>query len=135
LEIITSRVPALLAIFSLAASGCFSYPLGGAGAIDTGAQQQLSSEVPLYDSSHLPSGNFIKVGMITAFGCDNRFLGGPGRDEVIAKLRQQAQSMGANGITDLSCDPTDAGSVRGCISATACSATALRVFPSATKGD
>jgi hypothetical protein len=113
---------------ALTGAGCISMPLGTASGIDPATQQQLSSAVPLYDSSQLPPNNFIKVGMLTAYGCDNAFLGGPGRDDVIAKIRQQAQSMGANGITELSCDHADPNAAQGCFSATACSATALKIL-------
>jgi len=118
----------LLVILLLTAAGCVSLPLGSPGVIDADTQQQLSNAVPLYDSSKMPPSNFLKVGMITAYGCDNAFLGGPGRSEVIAKVRQQAQSMGANGITDLSCDHAEPNAVAGCFSATACSATALKIL-------
>jgi hypothetical protein len=112
----------------LTGAGCLSMPLGTVSGIDPATQQQLSSAVPLYDSSQLPPNNFIKVGMVTAYGCDNAFLGGAGRNEVIAKVRQQAQSMGANGITDLSCDHADPNGVQRCFSATACTATALKIL-------
>jgi hypothetical protein len=105
-------------------------PLGTVGGIDPAEQQQLGKDVPLYDSSKLASGSYLNVGMITASGCDNTLIGGPGRDEVVAKLRQQAKSMGANGITDLSCDHSDASGMHDCLSATSCSATALKIVGS-----
>ena len=126
---------AALTILCVAVAGCISYPLGPGSGIDPQSRQELATAVPLYDSSHPPSGNFISVGMITAYGCDNTFLGGPGRDEVLARLRQQAQVMGANGISDLSCEATDASALKGCLSATACSATALKIFAPEIKGD
>src|SRR5207245_5327123 len=114
---------------------CFSMPLCTVSGIDPATRQQLSGAVPLYNSSQLPPNNFIKVGMVTAYGCDNSFLGGPGRDEVIAQVRQKAESMGANGITDLSCDHTDPNGAQGCFSATACSATALKILSTALRPD
>jgi hypothetical protein len=123
------RVLLLLSILATCGEGCISLPLGASGGdVDTAAQQELSAAVPVYESSRLTPGNFIKVGLLTASGCDNSFLGGPGRDRVVAKIRQQAQSMGANGITDVSCDHAEPDTVKGCFSASACSATALKVF-------
>jgi hypothetical protein len=107
-------------------AGCISVPLGSTGGPDPQAQQELNKAVPLYDDAHPPSDQFIRVGMITASGCDNRVLGGPGRAQVIADLKQQAETMGANGITDLSCEATE-DRPKGCIWATACSATALKI--------
>jgi hypothetical protein len=123
----TTRALLLLAM-AVCGSGCISLPLGTNNDLDAAAQQQFSAAVPLYDSSQLAPGSFIKVGMITVSGCDNTFLGGPGRDQVVAKVRQEAESMGANGITDLACDHAEPDTVKGCFSATACSATALKVF-------
>jgi hypothetical protein len=127
---------ALITLLALtSASGCVALPLGTSGGIDNAEQQQLSHDIPLYDPSGLVSGSFINVGMITASGCDNALLGGPGRDEVVAQVRQQARAMGANGITDLSCEHADTSGLKGCISATACSATALKVFSPGAKTD
>jgi hypothetical protein len=130
----TGGAALLYAVFSLLAAGCLSVPLGNSGGADPHAQQELNNAVPLYDSAHSPSNHFIRVGMITASGCDNRFLGGPGRDQVIADLRQQAETMGANGITDLACEATE-DRPKGCIWATACSATALKIVSPDDKGN
>ena len=125
----------LSAALSICAQGCIVVPLGNVGGVDPAAQQQLTKEVPLYDSSKLVSGSYLKVGMITASGCDNPLLGGSGREEVVAKLRQQAQGMGANGITELSCDHTDPSGLPGCFAAISCSATALKMVSTGTKND
>jgi len=49
---------------------------------------------------------------------------------MIAALRQRAKSIGANGITDVSCGhkaTDDRNMLGGCYSSMACSATALKV--------
>jgi hypothetical protein len=111
---------------ALGIAGCLTVPLGDTGGVDTATANKLSHDVPLYDSSKL-TGNYLKVGSISASGCDNSFLGGPGREMVLAKLREEAESMGANGITDLSCGHGSTSELGGCFSSTTCSATALKV--------
>jgi hypothetical protein len=120
----------LLAVAWLVA-GCVTVPLGSSGGIDPATAAQLSKDVPLYDSAKLTGNNYIKAGSLTAYGCDNGFLGGPGRDAIVAMLRRQAQSMGGNGLTDLSCGHGATSEVGGCFSSTTCSATALKIFPDA----
>jgi hypothetical protein len=110
-------------------TGCVTIPLGTSGGIDPATAAQLSKDVPLYDSTKLTGNNYIKAGSLTAYGCDNGFLGGPGRDAVVAMLRRQAQSMGANGLTDLSCGHGSTSEASGCFSSSTCSATALKIFP------
>jgi hypothetical protein len=118
----------LLAAATIVA-GCVTVPLGGSSGIDAATAAQLNKDVPLYDSAKLTGNNYIKAGSLTAYGCDNGFLGGPGRDAILAMLRRQAQSMGANGLTDLSCGHGSTSEVSGCFSSTTCSATALKIFP------
>ena len=112
---------------ALAAAGCVTLPLGQSGPIDSDTAARLAQQVPVYDTSKLNPDDYIKVGSISAFGCDNAFLGGPGRGEIIAQLRQKAASMGANGLTDLSCGHGGTSEVGGCFSSTDCSATALKI--------
>jgi hypothetical protein len=116
---------------ALLATGCM-VPISGATGVDPAVAAQLAKEVPLYDPSQVNANNSIKVGSLVASDCDNGIFGGPGRDGMIAALRQKAKSIGANGITDLSCShtPTDDRSMLGgCYASMACSATALRVVP------
>ena len=115
---------------AVSAAGCVTMPLGQSGKIDPDSAAKLALAVPVYDTSKLDPGDYIKVGSIDAFGCDNAFLGGPGREDIIAQLRQKAASMGANGLTDLSCGHGGTSEVGGCFSSTNCSATALKVVPS-----
>jgi hypothetical protein len=112
-------------------AGCL-VPIGSAARIDPAAAAQLAKDVPLYESPQLTSSNHIKLGSLSVSDCDNGMFGGPGQEGVVATLRQRAKSIGANGITDLSCGhaATDERSMLGgCYSAMACSATALKVVP------
>jgi hypothetical protein len=121
---------AFAATMAFAMSGCLVLPLGNSGAMDPTAAAQLKASVPLYDAKQLSSiANYIKVGSITASACDNSFLGGPGQEEVVDRLRLQAQKMGANGLSDLSCGHGSTAEFSGCFSSTSCDATALKVFP------
>jgi hypothetical protein len=107
-------------------------PIGSAARIDPAVAAQLAKDVPLYDSPQLTSSNHIELGSLSASDCDNGMFGGPGQEGVVAILRQRAKSIGANGITDLSCGhaATDSRSMLGgCYSEMACSATALKVVP------
>lgn len=115
------------AVFAAWSAGCVTMPLGQAGTIEPDAQAKLAQQAPTYDTSRLDPNNYIRVGSLTASGCDNGFLGGPGRAEIIAELREKALSMGANGLTDLSCRRGDTSEAHECFSATNCSATALKV--------
>lgn len=119
----------IAATIAVAVSGCIVLPLGNTGAMDPAAEAQLKASVPLYDANQLSSmKNYIKVGSITASSCDNTFFGSAGKDDVVDRLRVQAQKMGANGLSDLSCGHGSTSEVSGCFSSTACDATALKVF-------
>ena len=114
---------------AVAVSGCIVLPLGNTGAMDPAAEAQLKASVPVYDANQLSSiKNYIKVGSITASSCDNTFFGGAGQEDVVNRLRVQAQKMGANGLSDLSCGHGSTSEISGCFSSTACDATAVKVF-------
>ena len=102
-------------------------PLGQTGKIDPDTAAKLAQRAPIYDESQLNPDSYIKVGSLTASECDNGFLGGPGRDDIIAELREKALSMGANGLTDVSCGRGTTSEAHECFSSTDCSATALKV--------
>ncbi|HJU27614.1 MAG TPA: hypothetical protein VJ718_00485 [Candidatus Binataceae bacterium] len=110
-------------------AGCLTVPLAPSGAIDPAAESKLAQEAPTYDTSKLNPDTYISVGSLTATGCDNGFLGGPGRDGVIAELRQKALAIGANGLTDVSCQHGRTSEAHQCFSSMDCSATALKVMP------
>ncbi len=108
-------------------AGCVTIPLDNLGANDNAAvQKKLNEEVPLYNSDKL-AGDYLRVGSISASACDNGFIGGVGREAVVEKLQEEAESMGANGITDLNCGHAGTNEIHGCFSSTACSATALKI--------
>jgi len=123
------RATVMVGLLVLMVEACVTVPLGSAGGIDPATVAQLSKDVPLYDPTQLTGDNYIRAGSLTAYACDNGFLGGPGRDQVVAMLRRQAQSMGANGLTDLSCGHGGTSEAHGCFSSTTCSATAVRIVP------
>jgi len=113
----------------LLAAGCM-LPLGGTAQVDPAVAAQLARDVPLYEPGQLTSDNHIELGSLSASDCDNGLFGGPGREGMIAALRQRAKSIGANGITDVSCGhkaTDDRNMLGGCYSSMACSATALKV--------
>lgn len=122
----------LILATALMLAGCVTLPLGTTGGIDPAAAAQLSREVPLYDPTKLSPDSYIRVGSLSASSCDNAFLGGPGQEAVVMMVRQKAQAMGANGITDLSCGHGASNEAAGCFSSTTCSATALKVVPPAS---
>ena len=123
----------VIAAAALGIAGCLTIPLGTAGGVDQATAERLKHDVPLYDASQLTGDNYLRVGSISASECDAGFLGEPGHDAVLAKLRQEAESMGANGITDLTCGHGATNDWGGCFSSTTCSATALRIVDTTGK--
>jgi hypothetical protein len=90
--------------------------------------EKLNKEVPTYSEADLAGNNdYIRVGSINAYKCHLSLLGGVKGDEVVQMLRRKARDMGANGLTDLSCGSGPVDELSGCVSSTACSATALKI--------
>ena len=115
---------AVAVVMALVVSGCI--PLGTVGAVDQATATRLSTEVPLYRSTEINGQSYKSLGKLSAWSCDNTLLGGGGdQDQVVAKLRQQAQSIGANGLMDLDCGKSSGGITTGCIASLNCSATAI----------
>lgn len=123
----------VIATAALGIAGCVTVPLGNVGGVDDATVERLKHDVPLYDSSQLSGDNYLKVGSISASECDKGLFGQPGRDVALMKLRQVAESMGANGITDVKCGHGATSEWGGCFSSTICSATALKVVNSTGK--
>lgn len=123
------RIRVVVAIaWAIWVAGCMTLSLGPSGKIDPDTAAKLAQRAPIYEESQLDPNNYIRVGSLTASECDNRFFGGPGRDEMIAELRQKALLMGANGLIDVSCQRGTTSEVHECFSSTGCSATALKVI-------
>jgi uncharacterized protein YbjQ (UPF0145 family) len=87
--------------------------------------------VPTYDEAQLASKNdYIRVGEIDTYLCNRGVIGTTSDTQVIRALRQKAQAMGANGLTDISCGRGPTDDLNGCNASIACSATALKVVSS-----
>src|SRR5260370_37060147 len=92
------------------ASGCVAIQFGYANAPEAAAARKLDETIPTYDEAQLSSkGDYIRVGEIDAYLCNRGFIGIATDTQVTRVLRQKAQAMGANGLTDVSCGrgPTD----------------------------
>jgi hypothetical protein len=122
-----SKLGALFGLFALVSSGCL-IPLGTAGGVDQATANQLAREIPLYETADLGLRGYTRINKLTAWSCDETILGGSGdKDQLVAKLRQQAKSLGANAIMDLDCGKNSAVTGAGCVASLACSASAIRI--------
>jgi hypothetical protein len=118
---------ALVGLFALASSGCL-IPLGTAGAVDQATANELAREIPQYEAADLGPRSYTRINKVTAWSCDETLLGGGGdKDQLVAKLRQQAKSLGANAITDLDCGKSTGATGVGCITSLTCRASAIRI--------
>jgi len=108
-------------------SGCFILPFGTVGGVPLEKVQQLNEQVRLYQPGELNGVEYLKVEKITAWSCDESLFGenATNQDEVVAKIKEKAQSVGANGITNLACGSGPAKA--GCTSSMTCTATAVKV--------
>ena len=118
---------ALFGLFALAFSGCL-IPLGAVGGVNQATANQLAQEIPLYEATDLRLRSYTRINKMSAWSCDESLLGGGGdKDQLVAKLRQQAKSLGANAITDLDCGKSSGVSGAGCVASLTCSASAIRI--------
>ena len=107
-------------------SGCFILPLGTVGGVPLEKVQQLNEQVRLYQPGELNGVEYLKVESITAWSCEESLFGGDtDRDQLVAKIKEKAQGLGANGITNLACQNGPAKT--GCTSSMTCTATAVKV--------
>jgi hypothetical protein len=106
-------------------SGCFILPFGTAGGVPLEKVQQLNEQVRLYQPGELNGVEYLKVEKITAWSCDESLFGidTADQDQVVAKIKEKAQSVGANGITNLACEKGPPG----CTGSMKCTATAVKV--------
>jgi hypothetical protein len=106
-------------------SGCFYLPLGTSGGVPMEKVKQLNEQVRLYQPGELNGVEYLKVQTITAWSCDESLFGidTTDQDQVVAKIKEKAQSAGANGITNLECKKGPPG----CTSSMTCTATAVKV--------
>jgi hypothetical protein len=122
---------ALFGLLALASSGCLiplGIPFGTAGGVDQPTVNQLAREIPLYEAANLGPRSYTRLHKLSAFFCENTVLnGGDYKDQLVAILRQEAKSLGANAITDLDCGK--GGGVTGapCVASVTCSVSAIRI--------
>jgi hypothetical protein len=105
--------------------GCFYLPLGTVGGVPSEEVKQLNKQVRLYQPGELNGVEYLKVETITAWSCDESLFGidTTDQDQVVAKIKEKAQSVGANGITNLACEKGPPG----CTGSMKCTATAVKV--------
>lgn|SRR5579875_2946699 len=104
--------------------GCI--PLGEFGGVDSATASRLAAEIPVYSSSDPRTNGYRNLGAVSAWSCDDTLLGGGGdREQLVAKLRQEAEKVDADALIDLSCGK-NAGAV-GCLKSLKCTATAARL--------
>jgi hypothetical protein len=124
-------IGALTALFAAAISGCI--PLGNVGGVDQATANQLRTEIPLYDSTAISGQSYKSLGKLNAWSCDETLFGGGGDQvQLVAKLRQQAKSIGANALMDLNCGKGAGASPTGCIASLTCDATAIKLGDTAS---
>jgi hypothetical protein len=111
--------------------GCFYLPLGTSGGVPMEKVKQLNEQVRLYQPGELNGVEYLKVQTITAWSCDESLFGidTTDQDQVVAKIKEKAQSAGANGITNLACEKGPPG----CTSSMKCTATAVKVAAGSTQ--
>ena len=114
----------IIAAAAFMISGCFILPFGTAGGVPLEKVQQLNEQVRLYQPGELNGVEYLKVESITAWSCEESLFGGDtDRDQLVAKIKEKAQSAGANGITNLACEKGPPG----CTGSMKCTATAVKV--------
>jgi hypothetical protein len=123
----------LAALAAALMTGCVALQLGDPNAPDPATVRKLNEAVPAYEEAQLASKNdYIRVGEIDAYVCNRGLIGTATDTQVITALRQKAQAMGANGLTDISCGHGPTDDLHGCNASIACTATALKIVSSDT---
>jgi hypothetical protein len=123
----------LVALASALVTGCIALQLGDPNGLDPATVRKLNETVPVYEEAQLANKtDYIRVGEIDTYLCNRGFIGTATDTQVITALRQKAQAMGANGLTDISCGHGPTDDLRGCNASIACTATALKIVSSDT---
>ena len=123
--------PRLLAVFSALVAclvnGCVAVQFGDPNEISPDAAAKLAQEVPTYQESQLDTNsNYIRAGSIDAYLCRRGLIGTVTDEKVITVLREKALDSGANGLTDVSCQPGPIDEIAGCVASIACQATMIK---------
>jgi hypothetical protein len=120
----TNDALVMVAACAFMISGCFILPFGTVGGVPLEKVQQLNEQVRLYQPGELNGVEYLKVETITAWSCEESLFGGDtDQDQLVAKIKEKAQSAGANGITNLACEKGPPG----CTGSMKCTATAVKV--------
>jgi len=114
----------LIALFS---SGCVNVELGDASQMTSEEAAKLEQQVPIYTETQLAANNdYIRAGSVDTVVCRHGLVATTTQDRVVDLLRQKALAAGANGLTDVSCEPGPVDEFSGCAVSTACQATLIK---------
>jgi hypothetical protein len=108
-------------------SGCVAVQFNDPNELSPEASAKLEQMVPTYQEAQLENSNdYIRAGSIDTFLCRRGLIGTVTDGKVIAVLRQKAQASGANGLTDVLCEPGPIDEIGGCVASIACQATMIK---------
>ncbi len=115
---VTSSIGKGVVILLLVLSGCASY--SNTVKIDDATAARLKTKVTIYDSANVSAADHEVVKQIQATACSN--------EDAMDQLRYIAHSLGANGITKISCASL-LGPIlmQNCMTTVICDAVAIRV--------
>lgn len=121
------RAGVLAALAAMLINGCVAVQFGDPNDIGPKAAAKLEQQVPTYQEDQLANNNnYIRAGSIDAFLCRQGLIGTMTDAKVITVLRQKAHAAGANGLTDISCEPGPVNELGGCMASIACQATIIK---------
>ncbi len=124
---ITSFLGKSALIFLLVVSGCASYE--NTVKIDNATAARLKTRVAVYDSKNVSPADYEVVKQIQAVACENK-------ENAMDQLRYIAHSLGANGITKISCNRLLGPSfLQNCLTTVMCEAVAIRVGTKTVPGE
>jgi hypothetical protein len=127
------RTRMLTVLATLLISGCTAVQFGDPTEVGPEASAKLEKMVPTYGESQLANdNNYIRVGSIDTFLCRRGLIGTMTDGKVITALRQKAYASGANGLTDVSCEPGPVDEIAGCFASIACQATMIKTVTADT---
>ena len=123
----------LTALAALLISGCTAVQFGDPNELGPEASAKLEKMVPTYEESQLANdNNYIRVGSVDTYLCRQGVIGTMTDGKVITVLRQKAYASGANGLTDVSCEPGPVDEIAGCFASIACQATMIKTVTADT---
>ena len=121
------RRAGLLITLAVLCNGCVAIQFNDPNELSPEASAKLEQMVPTYQESQLENNsNYIRAGSIDAFLCRRGLIGTVTDGKVVTVLRQKAHASGANGLTDVSCEPGPIDEIGGCVASIACQATIIK---------